>query len=334
MKKLNLRIPTYEFKIQEDSFKTTKVPTAMYINNITKIWNNYEKYGMMKNIEDRNNIDNPRIVERLAQDGIIEINMVKDIFGKKYPSLILNEDPIKNLEKDLERKRLFDIFFEEKLKNPYVGIFIKELDGIILELDWLPIPARKLVNIEAINEKEIVRSFNIYHENESAYLVSFLHTKTNNLFELSIEQIFKIGESELFYDQMETFAPIRIIEISEFLPNNKINNIVEAWDMFYVARYEYFLGEHPYSTKLDPVYPDKMDKLRMFLIWLNRLQEYIGKLEILHKQSKTVILTGKHNEMNGEFVSYNTTYTPEIRNEILSKKENYQLYAIANDWYL
>lgn len=330
----NYRIPIYEFKIKEDEFITTKVPTALFINEIAKIWNGYQKYPEMMDRSSDDNNYNPQIIEQLLNLGIIQVRMVKHVFDRKLDTVILKEGVYLNLLRDPERVKLFEHFYMEKLKNPYIGIFQKELDGVVLELDWLPIPVRKLTEINLLASEEQVRSFNIYHFNLEAYLVSFIHITENGIKKFKIEQFYKIGDSELFYSELESFSPLRINEVSEFLPNRKLMHLTDAWDMFYVARYQYFIGEHPYSSTLDPVVLDNFDKIRTFLIWLNRLQEYIDKVKVLHTQGKTIILTGKHNEMNGEFVSYNTTFTPEIRQEILNKKETFQLYAIANDWYI
>ena len=323
---LNVKIPIYEFKIDKDKFTTTKVPTELYKNRIAKIWAGYSKYPEMAEIS---SVDyNPKIIEELSKDGIIEIEMVKVLYDQEFTTLIAKEGILPNLEKDQERFKLINFFMQEKLKNPFIGIYIKESGNRICELDWLPIPIKNLK--EKLLPTDSLRTYNIYHYENEAYLVSFIYENGKYCF----EQYHKIGESDLFFNEFETFSNIRINELIEFLPNNKFLAGVVAWDLFYVARYKYYMGEHPYSSSLDPVVATETDKIRMFLIWLHRLQEYVEKLEVLHKAGKTILLTNAHNEMNGGYVSYNTTYTPEIRQEILSKKEQFRLYAIANDWYI
>lgn len=326
MKTLNIKIPTYEFKLGDDNFVTTKVPTELYKNKISRIWAQYDKHPEMRDYTQTDN--NPLRLNYLKEEGIIQINMIKYVYESRSSSLILKESIISNLEKDPNRKRLIESFLKLKNENPYIGIFIKELNDNISELDWLPIPIRNLISVETSNDS-IIRSFNIYNDNEEAYLVSFIHEKN----EIYFEQSHLIGNSSIFYDDLKSFSSVKLLEIGEFLPKEKLYSITKAWDFFYVNRYQYYMGEHPYSTLLDPIVLDEQDKIRTFLIWLNRLQEYIFKLkEII--PGKTILLTNKHNEFNGEYVSYNTTYTPEIRKEIISKKEIYNLYTIANDWFI
>lgn len=328
-----LKMPTYEFEAMGSLFKTINVPSATFKNKIAQIWAGYEIYPEMKEFSDKEKteISNKEIINLLLSNGIINLILVKRVFDSKIQIVLIDENletPEANLKRDKNKSIISNAFISLKEINPYVGIFQKEMDGMLLELDWLPIPVRNLVKSKT--SKEIVRSLNIYQFENDSWLVSFLHEEDG----FYLEQFLKIGQTEIFYDEQEQFFPGKIIELLEFLPNKKMIDITSAWDMFYTARYQYFLGEHPYSTKLDPVIPDEQDKIRMFLIWLNRLQEYILKLKILHNNGKTILLTGHHNEMTGKFVSYNTTYTQEIRNEIMEKKEKFQLYAIANDWYV
>jgi hypothetical protein len=323
---LNIKIPIYEFLIDEDKFLSSKVPTEFYKKMVSKIWSGYSKYPEMAEFSSMDY--NPKIIEELNKEGIIQIEMTKFLYDKKYTSLVTKESLMENILRDQERINLINFFLQKKLKNPFIGIYVKETNGRICELDWLPIPIKKLK--QNLLQDDSLRTYNIYHYNNEAYLISFIYENNNYYF----EQYHKIGESDLFFNEFETFSNIRINELIEFLPNNKFLAGAVAWDLFYVHRYKYYIGEHPYSSPLDPIVATETDKIRMFLIWLHRLQEYIEKLELLHNVGKTVLLTKDHNEMNGEYVSYNTTYTPEIRQEIISKKEQFKLYTIANDWYI
>ena len=60
----------------------------------------------------------------------------------------------------------------------------------------------------------------------------------------------------------------------------------------------------------------------------------IGRVLGVYQPRAQYLRCNKHNKFNGEYVSYNTTYIPEIRKEIISKKEIYNLYTIANDWFI
>ena len=325
---LNLQIPTYEFKIEEDIFETFQIPTALYINNLAKIWQGYDKYPEMASYQTDGH--NPKILDALVKEGVHKIIMNKQLYDQKYNSIILDTSIQNYLKICPDKSDLISWFITKKSENPYIGIFIKYSEsGQISELDWLPIPIKKLKESEMTMDGTL-RSFNIFHYNNEAYLVSFIFKKGIMYF----EQYHKICESDLFYSEYDSFADIKMKELLSFLPNRSFIETVKAWDMFYTARYKYFMGSHPYNNILDPFIPEETDYIRMFLIWLNRLQEYIEKLEVLHNQGKTIVLTKEHNEMNGEYVSYNTTFNPEIRNEIISKKENFKLYAIANDWYI
>lgn len=306
--------PIYTFKIKEYTFHTTEVPTKMYQTNVAKDWAGYELYPEMKEKTDYNY--NEIIINKMISYGIFKITGVKKIFDLEIPEAsLLEKEPIKFLS-EMETG-----FLKEKKQNQFIGLFWKTEENILCEMDWLPIPNRKLDF-----------SLNIHHFDDNAYLVIYKHNIENQT--VSIYQSLLIGESEIFYSELESFTPQRISELLEILPDGIFQHVVTAWDLFFVSRYQYFMGTHPYQDSLDPVEITIQDKVRMLLIWLNGLQEFLAKVKELHLAGYTIVFTIKHNELNREHVSYNTTYTPEIRKEILSKKEQFNLYAIANDYFV
>ena len=338
-----IKIPIYEFNLSVDSdtdyFKSVCPPTKMYLNEIEAIWKSYDKYPEMSMGSGTNYNEN--VLEQLKQKGVITVDIHKRVFDNKINKLMeiqpLRPETIfgyKNQE-DLERIRNF---YSQKLANPYIGIFWgisenehTENDFVICELDWLPIPNRKMEF-----------SANIFHYNDIAWLVLFHHdpeTKT-----IRYLQELAIGNSGCFYDENEDFAPQRLLELEEILPSKKIMNVIEGWNFFFINRHKYFFGVDPYKEctlefedEIETIKFENLnnqEKIRLFLIWLNRLQEFVEKIHELHKKGQTIVMTNNHNEMNGEYVSYNTTYTPEIRQEIIQKKDQFKLYAIANDWFI
>ena len=311
---LGNNFPIYTFQINGDTFSTTEVPTKMYQTNVTKIWSGYDKYSNMSESIKAGQSYNDVILQNLISMGIFKIDSVKKVYDLEINQPILTNEPMKFLTE------LETLFINEKRTNPFIGLFWKTENDILCEMDWLPIPNRKLEY-----------SLNIHHAEENAYLVIYKH---NGNGEITLYQSLIIGESEIFYSELESFAPQRILELLEILPNGIFQHVVTAWDLFFISRYQYFMGSHPYQDTLDPVEVTIQDKVRMLLIWLNGLQEFLTKIKELHKAGQTVVFTTQHNELNREHVSYNTTYTPEIRNEILSKKDKMKLYAIANDYFI
>lgn len=313
---LGNNFPIYTFKIMEYTFHTTEVPTKMYQTNITKDWAGYELYPEMKDSMGSCYDYNKIIIEKMISMGIFKITAVKKIFDLEMPEVILLEkEPIKFLTE------METIFLKEKKQNKFVGLFWRTEENCLCEMDWLPIPNRKLDF-----------SLNIHHYEDNAYLVIYKHDIVTQ--DVTIYQSLLIGESEIFYSELESFTPQRILELLEIIPDGGFQHVVNAWDLFFVSRYQYFIGNHPYQDALDPVEVTIQDKVRMLLIWLNGLQEFLAKIKDLHLAGQTVVFTTKHNELNKTHVSYNTTFTPEIRNEILSKKNQLNLYAIANDYFI
>ena len=306
--------PIYTFKINEYTFHTAEVPTKMYQTNVAKDWTGYELYPEMKEKTGYNY--NEIILNKMISMGIFKITGVKKIFDLEMPSVsLLDKEPIKFLNE------METTFLKEKRQNKFIGLFWKTEGNILCEMDWLPLPNRKLDF-----------SLNIHHFEDNAYLVIYKHNTLTQ--EVTFYQSLLIGESEIFYSELESFTPQRILELLEILPDGIFQHVVTAWDLFFISRYQYFMGSHPYQDSLDPVEVTIQDRVRMLLIWLNGLQEFLAKVKDLHIAGQTVVFTIKHNELNRTHVSYNTTFTPEIRKEILSKKDQFQLYAIANDYFI
>lgn len=328
-------IPVYSFKGENVTFMTISVPTTSYKNDVLKIWDNYNLYaeridsaGDLKNVTDTNE----GIINALKALGIIFIESSKKIFDSTHKVSILNIDKFKLLgETELLISRGV-YFLELKKYNPYIGIFWLEQNGQIQELDWLPTPCRNIAKRvdKRVDDNTKAYSINICHLNDRAWLIVYEHNNDD----IKIYQMLEVSNTDLFYNEFEIFSAQKLIECLEILPFGKMQHVVGAWDLFFVNRYKYFIGEHPYIDPLDPEVFDIQDKTRMFLIWLHRLQEFCNKLKEFHENGKTILLTKKHNEMNGEYVSYNITFTPEIRKELVSRKEAFQLYAIASDWFV
>lgn len=318
-------IPTYKFKLDNDSFWTIEVPTSMYQNRIKSIFGGYDPYPEMSS--GNGYVNNEAILSELEKNGIFKIEIFKKVFDSEFNTVILEMDP-KDAIKD-EKVNRDTLFLNMKKSMPYVGIFwIEDEFNTIMELDWLPVPARKMAGLVTNDTK--CYSVNICYEGEDAYLVIYEH----NGKKITIHQTIYVCKSNLFYDEFEVFAPQKLIEVLATLPNEKMNMVVQAWDLFFVSRFQHFFGNHPYIDPLDVEQYNIQDKTRMFLIWLHRLQEFVTKLFEFHKAGKTIILSRNHNELNGEYVSYNITYTPEIRRELIERKESFKLYAIANDWFV
>lgn len=322
---INNGIPVYEFLIDDDLFKTVDAPTQVYLNKIQKIWQGYEKNPEMKNygvgVAENHN---QQIINELWSNGIFYLNMVKRVFDQKIDVTLINGHQW-DVFTSTQRVQTALYWEQQKRINPFIGLFwFEDQNGTIMELDWLPIPNRNMAAKECY-------SANIMHYNNEAWLVIFKHTDINNFY---YYQSIHLGKTDLFYNEEDSFSAQKMIEVGVVQPYNRFMNVVIAWDMFYCNRFQYFMGEHPYNDILDPVEVDDQDKTRMFLIWLNRIQEFVEKIKPLHESGQTVILSKEHNEMNGEYIKYNLTYTPEIRQEILNKKESFKLYAIANDWFI
>lgn len=341
-----IKIPIYEFSLSVDTdtdyFKTVCPPTKMYLNDIESIWKHYDKYPEMSMGSGTNYNEN--VFDQLKAKGIISVDINKRVYDSKINKLMeiqpIIPEAMFSYKKPEELERIQN-FYMQKLENPYIGIFWgqntdnPENEMRIIELDWLPVPNRKMEY-----------SINIYHYNSMSYLVLFHHdpiTKT-----IRYLQELPIGNTSYFFNKEEDFSAQRLLELEEILPNKKIMDLINGWNFFFVSRYKYFFGESPYKENVLDFKDDfdlpnqnvkfeeltNQDKIKLFLVWLNRLHEFVSEVKILHTSGHTVVLTDTHNEMNQEYVSYNTTYTPEIRKEILSKKEKLKLYAIANDWFI
>lgn len=335
------KIPTYEFKIEKNDstrFFTYEPATSMYKNKVQDLWKNYDPYPEMATGDTQEIYKlNEIVITQLKLLGIFKIILHKKVFDTSFDTNVIDFPPLTILSLNTQKIARDQYFLKLKKINPYIGIFWYEINGKIQELDWLATPARKIAAISntgfgSQNYNDEFESFStdIFHINDEAWLVIF-HHKNN---EVTIYQTINICRSGLFYDDFEGFSSQKLLEVLSILPNDKMYSVISAWDLFFVNRYKYFIGEHPYIDPLDPEEFSIQDKTRMFLIWLHRLQEFTTKLFQFHREGKTIILTKKHNELNGEYVSYNITYTPEIRREIISKKDNFQLYAIANDWFV
>lgn len=260
------KIPTYQFKIKEDTFWTIEVPTSMYQNKVADAWNNFNKYPEMSDATNSKNL-NAQYEERLKQLGVYHISMSKNIFDTKFESDAYNVSPFSIISED--RKNKTSMLLELKKQDPFVGVFwlVDKTTRQICELDWLAVPNRKMASNKDENFK--VFSIGIYTIAEESFLAIFKHFDNG----ISLYQYLSLGDNDVFYDEDQTFAPQRLIEVVQILPENMIGNLMEAWDIFHVNRYKYFLGEHPYQDTLDPIEITSQDKTRMFLIWLNRLQE-------------------------------------------------------------
>ena len=326
-----VQIPTYGFKLEEynTTFLSTTPATKMFMNDIERLWKGYDPYPEMSS--GAGYTYNEQIIEELKKKGIIQIDIEKSVYDVNIldSKKLIDKNFLSGFITEFSKnENMFKIseFFKQKFENPYVGIFwgidkSKGLDEhLINELDWLPVPNRKMEY-----------SANIFHYENNAYLVIWQHR--NGVIRYFKDMI--IGASSCFYDETEEFSTQRMSEIIEIIPNKKLMNLVLGWDFFFINRYKHFFGEHPYKNDLfDEEEINDQDRLRLFLIWLNRLQEFVDKAKELHQKGQTVVMTNDHNEMNGEYVSYNTTYTPEIRKEIIEKRDHFKLYAIANDWFV
>jgi len=295
---------------KETTFFTIKPTTKAYTNKVEALWKGYDPYPEMSNSSLGN--DNDRILEELKKLGVYKIDLVKNVFGTVFPTTLYNLAPENVInEEDLNRIKFFE---EYKKTHKNIGLFwqLNEINHVS-KIDWLPIPNRSMKS-----------SVNLIEYKDEIWLVIF-----NGL---TYVQSLNIGSPDLFYNEDEFFSGQKLLEIEEILPDGFFKNIIIAFEMFYVARYKYFFGDHPWLDVLEPDY--EPDARAIFLIWLFRLQEQISKLKEQIDKGKTILFTYTMNDMNNKFVEYNITYTPEIQQEILSKKDSMKLYAIVNDYFI
>ena len=307
LEKVNL---TYVFKSEGVVYYTIKAPIKSYINKLESLFKEYELYPEMGERTLDNN--NAKIIEEFKKLGVYKICAVKDVYGTKFETTIFEVFPSQVLFKeDIDKIKFFEEF---KKDHQFIGMFwgLNEI-GQIAKLDWLPVPNRSLGN-----------SVNLIKYHEQIWLVVFKG--------LEYQQDILIGSEDLFLNEDEFFSGQKLLEIEELLPEGFFSNVIKAFEIFYVARYKYFFGDHPWKDILEP--DEDPDTRAIFLIWLFRLEEQIFKLREQVNKGKTLLFTYTMNDMNNKYVEYNITYTPEIQKEILSKKESLKLYAIVNDYFI
>ena len=312
----------YEFRIGTALFHSVKPPIKKYINQIENIWKNYSLYPEMSDITQKND-DNQLIIDSLKEHGIFQVDAEKDLFGTKYTPNIFKIKP-ERIFSDEEFQRI-KFFMDEKQFCNLAGLFWSENEiSQINKIDWLPRPNREM----AIGTTGGSWSCNIFTFNMNSYLVIFKHIGG----EPHYFQDIMLGDEELFYNDDEFFTGQKLLEVLEILPDGKFKHVIDAWELFYPARYQMFIGGHPFNDPLDKDY--KPDTRAIFLLWLFRLQEQLIKLRELCYKGKTILYTSDLNEMNGKYVEYDITYTPEIQLEIHSKKEKLKLYAVVNEYFI
>ena len=303
---------TYCFKLKDATFHTIKTTTKSYTNKIEQLWKEYDVYPEMSNKANTIGNDNEKLLEEFKKLGVFKIEIIKNVFGTIFPTILYDIAPALVInQEDLDRIKFFEEF---KANHKYIGLFwgLNEINHVA-KLDWLPVPNRSMRN-----------SVNLIQYQDNIWLVIFDG--------VTHVQSLLIGSDELFYNEDEFFSGQKLIEVEEILPDSFFKNIIAAFEIFYVARYKYFFGEHPWLDILEPDY--EPDTRAIFLIWLFRLQEQISKLKEQIDKGKTILFTFGMNDLNNKFVEYNITYTPEIQQEILSKKESMKLYAIVNDYFI
>ncbi len=301
---------TYCFKFDDVLFYTIKPTTKAYTNKLESLWKGYELYPEMGNTTLKN--DNDAVIEEFKKLGVFKIDATKNVYGTIFNTTIFEVPNHTVLTKeDLDKIKFFEEF---KLNNQYIGCFWQTNEiNHISKIDWLPVPNRSMK-----------MSVNLIEYKDEIWLVIFDG--------LTYVQSLLIGSEDLFYDEEVFFSGQKLLEVEEILPDNFFKNVFAAFEIFYVARYKYFLGEHPWLDVLEPDY--EPDIRAIFLIWLFRLQEQISKLKEIVDKGKTLLFTFGMNDLNNKFVEYNITYTPEIQQEILAKKESLKLYAIVNDYFV